>query len=71
MKLPSGYRAPEAIYAVEWLDDDERSQGQIGAFFSEETAEACMAQLQAEGRTDLVVNVIPVHSRLQDWQWDR
>jgi len=71
MKLPSRYRAPEAIYAVEWLDDDERSHGQIGAFFSMQTAETCMAQLETEGRTGLAINVVPVHSRLQDWQWDR
>lgn len=71
MKLPSGYRPPESIYVVEWLDDDDRSLGQIGAFFSQEAAEACMAELEAEGRTGLAVNIIAVHSRLQDWQWNR
>ncbi|GAA1550121.1 hypothetical protein GCM10009804_03390 [Kribbella hippodromi] len=71
MKLPSGYRQPEWIYAVEWFDEDEKWHGQAGAFFSQEAAEACMAQLEAEGQTDMVVNMIPVHSRLQDWQWDR
>jgi hypothetical protein len=70
MRLPSGYRSPETIYAVEWRDEDDLSLGQIGAFFSLETAEACLAQLEAEGRTDLVVNMIPVHSRLQDWEFD-
>ncbi|MFC9692126.1 hypothetical protein ACFTSF_26485 [Kribbella sp. NPDC056951] len=71
LKLPSGYRAPELIYSGEWLDEDDKSYGQIGAFFSEEMAEACMARLEAGGRTNLVVNAIAVHSRIQDWEWDR
>ncbi|WBQ05973.1 hypothetical protein [Kribbella sp. CA-293567] len=58
------------VYIVEWLDDDDMSLGQIGAFFSEETAQACIAQLEAEGRTDLAINMIAVHSRLQDWEWN-
>lgn len=71
MRLPSGYREPELIYAVDWHDEDDRSLGQLAAFFSMEAAEACMARLEAEGHTDLVVNIIPVHSRLQDWEFDR
>ncbi|MEU1432103.1 hypothetical protein ABZ412_34055 [Nocardia sp. NPDC005746] len=71
IKLPNGYREPESVYAIEMLDKDDRSLGQLGAFISRETAEACVAQLEAEGRTGVVINRIPVHSRLEDWQFDR
>jgi hypothetical protein len=71
MRLPNGYRSPESIYAVELHDEDDNSLGQLGAFFSLQAAEACMAQLAAAGHTDVVVNVIPVHPRLQDWEFDR
>ncbi|MFE3027173.1 hypothetical protein [Nocardia tengchongensis] len=71
MKLPKGYRHPELVYAVELLDEDDKSPGQLGTFFSEETAQACVAQLEAEGRADLVVNMIPVHTRLEYWEFDR
>lgn len=71
MKLPKGYREPAPVYAIEMLDKDDRSLGQLAAFMSREMAEACVAQLEAEGHTDLVINMIPVHTRLEDWQFDR
>ncbi|RJO70661.1 hypothetical protein D5S18_25970 [Nocardia panacis] len=71
MELPKGYREPKLVYAVELLDEDDRSVGQLGAFVSREMAEACVARLEVEGCTDLVVNMIPVHTRLEDWQFDR
>ena len=45
--------------------------GQIGAFFSAANAQQCLAQLVAEGRDDLRINMIPVHSRVKDWHFDR
>lgn len=71
MKLPKGYRGTEMVCVVEWHYGDDGSRAQLGAFFSEEEAQACMAQLEAEGRGDLVVNYIAVHTRLEDWQFDR
>jgi hypothetical protein len=71
MKLPKGYRKPELFYAVELFGEDGRSSGQLAAFSSEQTAAACIAQLEAEGWTDLAINMIPVHTRLEDWQFDR
>jgi len=71
MTLPRGYRSPETIYAVEVHDGEDKSVGQLGAFFSVHVAESCRAQLEAEGRTDLVINLIPVHARRDDWQFDR
>jgi hypothetical protein len=70
--LPRGYRSPDAIYTVEWEDAEGNSGGQIGAFYSLQVAEACRAQLaEFEGRTNLVINLLPVHTRLEDWELDR
>jgi len=72
MVLPKWHRSPELIYAVELYDEaEERSCGQIGAFFSQEEAEACRAQLVSEGRTNVVINMIAVYARVRDWQFDR
>lgn len=68
---PKGYRSPEAIYVVEWEDAEGNSIGQLGAFYSLQDAEACRAQLEFEGRTNLVIYPIPVHTRLEDWEYDR
>ena len=72
MRLPRGYREPEMIYTVEWHDDEGRSLGQAGAFFSSEAAETCLSELRAgAGQGELVINMIAVHSRLEDWRNDR
>jgi hypothetical protein len=72
MRLPSGYREPEVIYTVEWHDEAGRSLGQAGAFFSLQAAEDCLSELGAgSGQSELVINMIPVHSRLADWCFDR
>ncbi|MDQ0693189.1 hypothetical protein QF047_004149 [Arthrobacter sp. W4I7] len=70
--LSRGYRSPEPIYTVEWEDVEGNSGGQLGAFYSLQVAEACRTQLvDAEGYTNLVINLIPVHTRLKDWELDR
>lgn len=71
MKLPRGYQAPELVWAVELLDEEGGHSYQLGVFFSKQTAEACRLQLEVEGYTDLALNMIPVHTRLEDWQFDR
>ena len=71
MRLPRGYRSPEPCYSVERYDAEGRSVAQFGAFFSMDAAEACLAQLESEGRTGLGINSIPVHVRIEDWQFDR
>jgi hypothetical protein len=72
MRLPKGYREPEMVYAVEWHDEEGRSLGQAGAFFSRQAAETCLSGLQSGGGSgDLVINMIAVHSRIADWQFDR
>lgn len=69
IKLPSGFRSPLPVYAVQLDDDGEAAQ--LGVFFDLEMAEACLAQLESEGHADLVINHMSVHSRLEDWKWDR
>lgn len=72
MKLPKGYQRPELIWTVElWDDQEEHSLAQLGAFTTEEAATACRNQLEAEGRSNLVLNMIAVHARTEDWQFDR
>lgn len=72
MLLPKRYRSPVPIYAVEFYDEeDAHCYIQLAAFFSEEEALICKAQLEAEGRIDLVINVIVVHTRVRDWHFDR
>lgn len=72
MKLPDGYRSPVSVYAVECVDEDDGSSHQLGVFFDEEVARACRAQLRAEDRLrETVINYLPVHSRLEDWERDR
>ena len=71
--LPAGYRKPEMTYAVVLLDDEEDNVVfQFGAFFDESVARECLAQLEAEGRFEhLQINMLSVHTRLKDWEWDR
>jgi hypothetical protein len=70
MLLPKEYRAPELVYVVE-AHDDRESHTQLGAFFNEHEARNCIARLEADGHTDLIINMIPVHLRVQDWEFDR
>ncbi len=44
---------------------------QPGTFDSQAQAQACSEQLAAEGCSRLSPNVVGVHSRVQDWQWNR
>lgn len=71
---PAGYVKPQLVHLVEIvieIDGDEASLGQIGGFFSREEAEAALTQLEAEGRSNLVINTVSVHTRAVDWQYDR
>lgn len=72
MWLPAGYCEPVNTFLVEHVDEQSGEPAfQIGAFFNERDAEACMAQLKGEGWTNLHVNIVPVHHRVSDWHWDR
>lgn len=69
--FPRGYRQPSTSYLVEFHDERDNNTGQLGGFTSMEDADACIARLEADGWRDLHVNVVEVHDRLQDWQFDR
>jgi len=69
--LPKGYREPELVYAVEERDENGHSHRQLGAFFTEREALSCIARLEVAGDSGLVINLIPVHLRIQDWEFDR
>lgn len=72
MKLPNGYRTPLHVYAVQFQDESDGRSIQLGVFFDEKVAQACLAQLEAEGRyPELAINYMTVHSRLKDWEWNR
>jgi hypothetical protein len=68
---PSGYSAPVIAHLVEFLDERDGNVSQLGGFDSRAEAEACLARLEAEGWKDLRINMVPIHVRLTDWEWDR
>ena len=68
--FPRGYREPTTAYLVEFFDERDSTTGQLGGFTNVEEAEACLAQMEAAGWRNLHINMVPVHDRLQDWQFD-
>jgi hypothetical protein len=66
-----GYSSPEVAYAVEETVERGENPRQLGAFFSFQAAEACLSRLKSEGSTNLHINMIPSHTRLDDWEFDR
>lgn len=69
--VPEGYEPPFPVYAVERTDPSgDTPAGQVGAFTSLEEAEKLWSRLDAEGET-VVINGIPVHRRLEDYEHDR
>ena len=71
MWLPSGYRTPLLVYLVEYEDERDEHISQLGGFTTLHEAEACLARLESEGWKNLHINLVWVHERLTDWQWDR
>lgn len=70
-QLPKGYVSAMTVYLVEWFDERDSNTGQLGGFTTMEAARACIAQLEAEGWSDLYINMVNIHQRLEDWQHDR
>ncbi|MCA0143394.1 hypothetical protein [Blastococcus sp. LR1] len=71
MWLPSGYKEPSIVYLVETHDEEEGRSYQLGGFTTEREAQACIRKLESEGWTGLDTNIVTVHERLTDWQWNR
>ncbi len=70
---PRNYEAPVAVYVVEFYDDRDSEFFQVGAFYSMAQAQALFDQWVAEGgmNDQIRINTIPVHRRLEDWNYDR
>ena len=66
---PSGYEPPVPVYLVE-EPNEAGETAQVGGFFDEAEAEKLKARLAAEGRT-VHVNVVPIHRRWADYEYDR
>jgi cell division septation protein DedD len=66
---PPGYEPPVTVYLVE-ENNAENEVVQIGAFFDEAEADALVSRLATEGRA-AQVNLVPVHRRLADHDYDR
>jgi hypothetical protein len=68
---PPGYVEPFWVYAVELTDESGNvNLGQLGAFTVKEEAEILLARLKAEGERARL-NMIPVHERAVDYEFDR
>jgi hypothetical protein len=71
MWLPSGYRSPLPVYSVVHVDERDESMSELGTFNDESVANACLQRLESEGWTNLELNYLSVHDRLEDWEWNR
>ena len=71
---PEGYIEPSTAWCVEYADPREPGEGshQVGAFTTKGEAQKLLDRLEAEGDfPPLRINLVPVHVRVQDWEWDR
>ncbi|WP_193610221.1 hypothetical protein [Nocardioides lijunqiniae] len=71
---PQGYNEPITAWCVEYVDPREPEAGshQVAAFTTEAEAEKLQRRLRAdEFFAELHINLVPVHHRVEDWEWDR
>ena len=77
---PSGYTESEVIWCVQAEFAQETGNDgslQLAAFTTEAEAQKMLDRILVEGiyahigYTDIGINVIPVHRRVEDWDWDR
>jgi hypothetical protein len=66
---PEDYTPPVPVYLVEEANTAGEI-GQVGGFFSEGEAPELLRRLLAEGR-DAYINVVAVHQRAVDYEYDR
>jgi hypothetical protein len=66
---PPDYTPPVAVYLVE--EPNEAGEvSQVAGFFIEGEAEMVLARLTREGRR-AHINVVPIHQKVQDYEFDR
>lgn len=71
---PAGYVLPRLAWCVEYVDPRQPEEGsfQVGAFTTEAAADDFLKRLEAEGFfAPLRINMISIHRRIEDWEWDR
>lgn len=71
---PDGYEEPVMVWLVEYQDSREPPgwRGQVGGFFSEAEAQRLLDRVVAEGKFENAhINVVPIHRRVEDWEYDR
>jgi hypothetical protein len=66
---PPDYKAPVLVYLVEEANTAGEI-GQLGGFLNESEANELRQRLEAEGRA-VRVNLVPIHHRIEDWEYDR
>ena len=70
---PDGYTEPISVWCVEYVAPGEPEDGshQVAAFTAEAEAVEMRRRLESEGFfATLRINLIPVHQRIEDWEWD-
>jgi len=71
---PEGYIEPTTAWCVEYVDLRQPGEGsiQVGVFTTEDEANKLKSRLKSEGfSAELRINLVPVHHRIEDWEWDR
>jgi hypothetical protein len=70
---PDTYQHPIIAWLVEYSEQREPGVSfQAGAFTSEAEARRLLERIESDGwRSDVRLNVVPVHQNLEDWEWDR
>lgn len=72
LRAPAGYQQPVLVHLVETRAPEDDGPRQLGAFDSEPVAARCVQRLRDEGWPHEVwLNMVAVHSQLEDWQHDR
>jgi cell division protein FtsN len=66
---PPDYLPPVLVYLVE-EPAEVGYLNQVGGFFTEEEAEKLLQRLTAEGR-QARINMVSIHQRAQDYEYDR
>ena len=69
---PPGYTQPFLVYLVEYTDETgDICDGQAGGFTTQAEAEKLKELLEAEGRGPFRINMVAIHARTTDWEYDR
>lgn len=71
---PPGYTSPWVAWCVEYVDQRQPDEGtfQVAAFTTEAAANIFLSRLEAENFfAPLRINMIAIHQRIEDWEWDR